>query len=367
MYNYTALGDINTVINDIVSAFPADEATAVRKELYNDLNFDNMLAANEASVDASTGMGKLLEIMMHTVDGDMHTKFEYIDRSKGDITKVKDFYIINASINYINKIDADYHYSADVHNMSRYTVTNLSRMNDLYDILKTHKNDFVYGYRIDNNVIKNTYCALVCVLVDFICMNMIDVTRFMEKIAESENKELPYKIKYNACRNGTYLRNTDKMIKIFHDGSWNKLFSVIRSKNGKYAVEDAAAVGLVIALIAAIPIVAVTFVYIIRFFIAFYFESAVNIKRKCGALKEYIEEVSKNEDDPKALYKQTKAIKVLGNIVNFIETIILKEDRSGMDKVEVADRELRTSAYISDRDFNEISKSGIDTAEITFM
>lgn len=369
MYNYLALGDAIDVVNDIASAFPANEATAVRKELYNDLNFNNMLKANEDTIDASTGMGKLLEIMMHTVDSDMHSKFEYIDRSKGDITKIKDFYIINASINYINKIDTDYHFSSDAHNMSgnnKMRVNNLSRMNDLFDILKRHKNDFVYGYRINNNVIKNTYCALVCVLIDFVCMNMVDVTRHMEQLANAEDRKLPYRIQYNACRNGTYIRNTDKIIKTFHDGSWNKVYAIIRTKDGKYAMEDAATIGVVIALLAAIPVAAVTFVYLIRFFIAFYFETAVKIKMKCSSLKEYIEEVAKNEENPVALYKQTRAVKTLGGIINFIETIILKEDKTGMETVKEADKELRTSAYISDSDYAQIAKSGIDTSEIVF-
>lgn len=368
MYNYAALGDVTEIINDIASSFPANEAIAVRKELFNDVNFNNVLQANEASVDENTGMGKLLEIMMHTVDGDMHSKFTYIDASKGDITKLKDFHAVNASINFINKIDTDYHYTNSnmTNSMSRVKINNLTRMNDLYDIIKIHKQDFVYGYRTSNNTIKNTYCVLVAALIDLTCMNMIDVTTFMEAHAVGAQRDVPFKITFSAARNGRYLHNIDKTIKMFHDGSWAKFFKIIRSNNGKAALEDTISVGIMIALIASIPLIAVTIIYLIRFLIAFYFESAVSIKQKCSALNEYITEVSKTEEDPSALFKQTKAIKVLTNITNFISTKILKEERTGMDMVQKSDQELRTSAYISEKSFNSLSSGSIDTAEISF-
>jgi hypothetical protein len=366
MYNYAKLGDLNEIISDIISAFPAEEAADVRKELYNDLNFDNMIEANEASLDESTGAGKLLEIMMHTVDGDMHNKFGYIDKSKGDVTKMQDFVIINTSINYINRIDTEYHYATDAYNVSKIKINNLSRMNDVFSILKTHKQDFVYGYQTNTNALKNTYCALVCALIDLVCMNMVEVTEFMEAKANGNERELPFKIKYSISRNGRYLHNIDKVIKIFHDGSWNKFVKVIRNNNGRGVMEDTVSIGIIIALIAAIPIVAVTIVYLIRFLIAFYFESAVNIRQKTKALAEYIEEVSKTEEDPSALYKQTKAMKALSNISNFIATKILKEDKIGMDMVQKADNELRTSAYISNTEFNKLAQGNIDTSEISF-
>jgi hypothetical protein len=366
MYNYAKLGEVNEIINDIVSAFPAEEAASVRKELYNDLNFDNMIQATETSLDENTGTGKLLEIMMHTVDGDFHTKFTYIDKSKGDISRIQDFSTISAAINFINKIDTQYHYATDAHNVSKIKINNLTRMNDVYDILKTHKQDFVYGYQRDMNVIRNTYCVLVCVLIDLTCMNMIEVTNFMEAHAAGVERELPYKVKYSVSRNGRYLHNIDKTIKMFHDGSWNKFVKILRTHNGKGVMEDTVAIGIIIALIAAIPLVAVTIVYLIRFLIAFYFESAVSIRQKTKALAEYITEVSKSEEDPSALYKQTKAIKVLTNISTFISTKILKEDKMGMDMVQQADSELRTSAYISNKEFNTLANGTIDTNEISF-
>lgn len=372
MYNYTAFGDVNEVINDIASVFPAKEAIEVRKELYNDLNFDNVLQATEASINENTGVGKLLEIMLHTLDTDMHTKFEYVDKSKGDITKIKDFYAINAAIIFVNKIDTDYHYANQKMNMSnRARMNNLARMNDVYDILKTHKHEFVYGYRSDNNIIKNTYCVLVCVLVDLVCMNMIDVTQFLETISNTPDGKHPsgdtYKIQFNASRNGTYMRNVDKLIKIFHDGSWNKLFNILRNHGKTIRATEEVTAGLIIALIGAIPFVTVGIVYLIRFFIAFYFETAVNIKNKAAALSKYISEVAKYESDPKALYKQTKAISILNDISNFISAKILKEDQTGMAKVNEANKELRTSAYVSDADFQKMSSgSSINTAEIVF-
>lgn len=367
MYNYLKLGDLNDIIRDIASSFPANEATAVRKELFNDVNFDNMIQANEASIDENTGVGKLLDIMLHTVDNDYHNKFDYIDKSKGDITKMKDFHTINASINYINKIDTDYHYANNNMNLSGLKINNLTRMNELYDILKTHKQDFVYGYQSNNNVLKNFYCVLVCALIDLTCMNMVEIVNFMEARTNSDIRhDIPFKINYSISRNGRYLHNIDKIIKMFHDGSWAKFFRVIRTNNGKHVMEDAAAVGITIALIAAVPVAAVTIVYLIRFLIAFYFESAVSIKQKTGALAEYIEEISKIEEDPSALYKQTKAIKVLRNISNFISTKILKEDKIGMDMVQKSDMELRTSAYVSEKSFNNLANGNINSAEITF-
>lgn len=371
MYNYSAFGDANEIINDIVSAFPIKEAVEFKKKIYNDLNFDNMLEANEASIDENTGVGKLLEIMLKTVDANMDTNFAYINKSKGDVTKIKDFYSINASINYINKIHTDYGYNPSGHgNISAMKINNLSRMNDVYDILKSHRNDFVYGYRIDSNIIKNTYCVLVLILVDLTCLNMVDITEFMETITKHDipnNDRLPFKIDYSVARNGRYLNNVDKLIKIFHDGSWNKVYNIIRSKHGRAVTEDAVTIGLVIALIGAVPMVAVMIVYLIRFFIMFYYETAVNIKQKTSSLSSYIEEVSKNEDDPVALYRQTKALKILGNITNFINAKILKEDSIGEQHVDIANKELRENAYMSNKSFNDLTNGNIaPNSEITF-
>lgn len=371
MYNYNAFGDVNEIINDIVSAFPVKEAVEFRKKIYNDLNFDNMLEANEASIDENTGVGKLLEIMLKTVDANMDSNFAYINRSKGDVTKIKDFYTINASINYINKIHTDYGYTPSGRgNVSAMKINNLSRMNDVYDILKSHRNDFVYGYRIDSNIIKNTYCVLVFILIDLTCLNMIDITEFMENITRYDvpnNDRLPFKINHSVARNGNYLHNVDKMIKVFHDGSWNKLYNILKNKHGKAVTEDAVTIGLVIALIGAIPMVAVMIIYLIRFFIMFYFETAVNIRQKTSSLGSYIEEVSKNEDDPAALYKQNKAIKILGNITNFINAKILKEDSIGYQSVDNANKELRENAYMSSKSFNDLTNGNIaPNSEITF-
>lgn len=372
MYNYAVFGDVNELINDIVSAFPANEAMAFKKEIYNDINFNNMLKANEASIDENTGVGKLLEIMMKTVDANMDTNFAYISRSKGDVTKLKDFHTINASISYINKLATDYNYATDKHNVStRFKANNISRMNDIYDILKSHRNDFIYGYRIDSNVIKNTYCTLVCILIDLTCLNMVDITDFMENITEHDlgdrQSTLPWKTTHSIARNGRYLNNVDKYIKIFHDGSWNKLYNIVRNKHGRVVTEDTAAIGIIIALIGAIPIVAVMIIYLIRFFISFYFETAVNIKQKASSLGSYIEEVSKSEEDPRALYRQNKAVRILRNITNFINSKILKEDAIGMNSVEVADRNLREEAYVSNNSFNQLANGNIaPNSEIQF-
>lgn len=371
MYNYSAMGaDVIEIVNDIASAFPANEAIKVRKELINDLNFNNLIRAEESSIDENTGVGKLLEIMMHTVNGNEYERFGYVNKSKGDVTKIRDFYTINASINYINKINNDYHYATDSFNVSHIKINNLTRMNEVFEILKSHKQDFMYGYKADVNLIKNTYCCLVFILVDLVCMNMIDVTNFMEKSIESEKRDtsvLPFRIQYSMARNGRYIHNIDKIIKIFHDGSWNKTIVILRNQNKKYVMEEATTVGLIVALIGAIPLVAVALVYLIRFFIAFYFETAVSIKQKCEALADYIAEVSKTEEDPRALYKQTKALKKLRNTANFLSTKILKEDQVGMTQVAEADRELKTSAYISEREYGNLTgASGINTAEISF-
>ena len=375
MYNYRVFGDVNEIIHDIISASPANEASSLKKTIYNDLNFNNMLEANEASINENTGVGKLLEVMLNTVDANMDTKFDYVGKSRGDVTKIKDFYAVNASINYINKIVTDYGAANGMTPTPKLSVsplapTNLNRMNDVYDILKSHKQDFMYGYKIDNNIIKNTYACLVYILIDMTCLNMVYITEFMEDMTKHDlpnTNRLPFVIHHSVTRNGRYLHNVDKMIKLFHDGSWNKAFSVIRQYNGKKATEDAVAVGFLIAMIGAIPMVAVMLIYLIRFFICFYFETAVNIRNKCGALAKYIDEVSKTEEDHVALYRQTKAVKILSNISNFITTSILKEDARGIAAVAQADREIKEQAYVSDANFNKLTSSnGISANDIVF-
>ena len=141
MYNYRVFGDVNEIIHDIISASPANEASSLKKTIYNDLNFNNMLEANEASINENTGVGKLLEVMLNTVDANMDTKFDYVGKSRGDVTKIKDFYAVNASINYINKIVTDYGAANGMTPTPKLSVsplapTNLNRMNDVYDILK---------------------------------------------------------------------------------------------------------------------------------------------------------------------------------------------------------------------------------------
>ena len=354
MLNYKVLGDLNDVVSEIVRAHPANEMAKYKKELYNDVNFDNMLEASEGSIDEKTGKGKLTQKLWEDCSKDYSRSFGDIPKSQGDVTRYSQYPTIKLTIDFVNKIDSEYQLSSSLKPVTNngLTQTNIQRMNRIHEILTSYKNDFVYGFRTNQNIIKNTYCVLVCALIDMCCINLASITEYTDRMPGQPLQTV--NIRYNRDQT-KFSRCIDKICKLFDDGSWRKLNQELRRNNTKsfIGVDEAGMAGLIV-LLAAMPIAITAILYSIRGLIMFYYSTAFSINEKCKSMSEYIETASQNETDPQALYKQNKCRRKLDNISAFIQTRIIKETETGIQKMDEADREIEVSTYVSPQIKNEI-------------
>lgn len=346
MYNYNKLGEVNAIINEIASTHPASEMAQVRKDLYNDMNFNNLIEANEASIDENTGKGKLAAKLWEDCMKDYSSKFGIIPKSCGDITKFADYDTLKISIDYVNKVDSDYQLSTVKKPVTNHelTQTNIQRMNKLHDILISYKADFVYGFRANMGVIKNAYCCLVCALIDVTCINIASLTDYLGKTPGEDISAVNIKLSGNSMK---FLKSVDKICALFDDGTWRKLITSIRRNGSKSFTGTSASVAAIIVMIAGAPIAIIALIYFIRVLIAFYYNSAANIRDKCKSLAEYIDEASRNEEDPSALYKQNKVRNKLESLSGFITSRLLKEADTGIDMVNAANKEIDVTTYVS--------------------
>lgn len=347
--SYTKLAPLNDVISELIASKPATEVSAFRKSLYNDLNIDNMLGALESTINEKTGKCKLATKLTEDCMQD-HKEFAEIMKCGGDITKLKQYDIIAAAIEFINERDETYKMSAsignDVGTYKNFGQNNIRRMNKLNDILTTFKTDFVFGFKTNNKLIINTFCSLVCVLVDSVSINMATLTKFMNEEVSGEGDPGYIKMKVNGAHLNVF-RYADRLCDMFDDGTWARLVKEFKNNIGKnFTGITAATIGGAIIIAAAVPIAMVALLYMIRALITFYFESAVSLNEKCKAMKEYLEVASSTEPNEKAKHKQEKMIRKLESISGFLTSKILKEDDKGKIRIQEQNRAIDIDTYI---------------------
>ena len=347
--SYAKLEPINDVISELISSKPAEEVAAFRKSLYNDLNIDNMFGALESTINEKTGKCKLATKLTEDCMRN-HEEFGEIKKCGGDITKLKQYDVIASGIEFINERDEMYKMSATlssgIKSYKNIGQNNIQRMNKVNEILTTRKDDFVFGFKTNNTLITNTFCALVCVLVDSVSINMASLVKFMNEDMNANGDPGYIKMKINNDHLSVF-RYADRLCDAFDDGTWSKLIREFKNNIGKnFTGITAATIGGAIAIAAAVPIAMIALLYMIRALITFYFESAVSLNEKCKAMKEYLEVASSTETNDKAKHKQEKMIRKLENISGFLTAKILKEDAAGSVRVREENRTVDVDTYI---------------------
>ena len=324
MYNYSTISAISDEISEILGAVPATEVTLYKKALYNDLNVDNVFCVRESQIDENTGKLQVVSRLYNDIAARRNIDMGSIPSSRGDITDLKQYDTIKLSMDHILKYDELYHISVSLGKIppSRGT-QDIGRMTRIHEILITHKNDFTFGFTVNNAIIMHTYCVLVAALIDLVLINMITITN----VIEDSNPSTLTKVKVNNEKL-TSIRAVDKIIAAFDNGTWTKYMQGAKKSIGKalsgWAVIAWTAVGIV-GLISLL--------YAIRALITLYYESAVSINEKCKNMSDYIEEFTRIETDPIAKEKQIKMTTKLRNISGFISAKILKEDKRTKDTI----------------------------------
>ena len=347
--SYAKLAPINDVISELISSKPTEEVTAFRKSLYNDINIDNMLGALESTINEKTGKCKLATKLTEDCMRE-HEEFNEIKKCGGDITKLKQYDIIASSIDFVNERDEFYKMSATLnHDLKTYKnigQNNIQRMNKLNELITSHKDDFVFGFKTNNTLVINTFCALVCVLVDSITVNMTSITKFMNEAVSTNGEVSAIKMKLNSDHLSIF-RYADRLCDMFDDGTWARLMREFKNNIGKnFTGITAATIGGAIVIAAAVPIAMIALLYMIRALITFYYESAVSLNEKCKAMKEYLEVATSTESNDKAKHKQEKMIRKLESISGFLSSKVLKEDIAGSARIRKENSTIDVDTYI---------------------
>lgn len=330
MYNYSSIASISDEINEILDAVPATEVTSYRKALYNDLNVDNMFGVRESQLDENTGKLQVVDRLYADIVSQRNIDMGNIPMSKGDITRLKQYDTIKLSMDYILKYDEMYHISISLGKIPPRGVQDIGRMTRIHEILITNKNDFAFGFTVNNAIIMHTYCVLVAALIDLVLLNMVTISNYIE----SANPSTLTKVKINNEKL-TSIRAVDKLIKSFENGTWTKYMQGAKKSIGKAISGWAVVAWTAIGIIGLISLL-----YAIRALITLYYESAVSINEKCKYMSDYIEEFTKIESDPAAKEKQIKMTNKLRSISGFISAKILKEDKRAKDTLSQSNVEL---------------------------
>lgn len=353
MYNYTALSPISEEISEIISAFPANESVCCKKEIYNDLNVDNMFAVSESSIDDNTGRMRLADKMYREICSQRDINLGNIPLSKGDVTRLKQYDIMKIAMNTIYQCNDTFDMSARLNSTPPNKGKNdIDRMTKIHEILINYKNDFTMGFKLNNELIMHTYCLLISSLIDMILLNLVNIT----SVIEDNNNATIIQIKVNHEKLGS-IRAIDKVLNSFDNGTWAKFISTIKRNIGRHF--SGVAIMTTIGWTAVGIIALISLLYAIRALIALYYNSAVSINDKCNYMSQYIEEYARIENDPVAKEKQEKMSNKLKSISSFITTKILKEDARANQDLAESNRALFTknddgTPIISNSDLGDI-------------
>lgn len=355
MFNYAQISAISEEISEIINSFPATEATECRKVIYNDLNADNMFAVSESMVDDNTGKMQLADKMYKEICTQRNVNLGNLPLSKGDVTKLKQYDTIKIAMNMIYQnndvFDMSSKLSATPPNKGK---SDIDRMTKVHEILINYKNDFVMGFKLNNEIIMHTYCVLVCDLIDLVLINMVNVSSIIED--NSNSTVLSIKVRNEKLSS---IKATDKIINCFDNGTWSRFVITVKRNIGKHF--DGATVLIALGWTAVGIIGLISLLYAIRALISLYYNSAVSINDKCKMMSEYIDEYARIENDPNAKAKQEKMSNKLRSISSFISTKILKEDTRAKSDFAESNQSLFT------KDENNMpSLSSNDMSDIVF-
>ena len=266
--------------------------------------------ATEA-VMSHVGKGEIIQKLYTDITKKNTIDYGKIPDSKGDITMYKYYGIMRDCIDHIVKLLDGKGIPEEVQ------ITQ-----ELHDLIVRLKPDFQYGFKMDIEFIKITYCTLVMTLHEMINLSIRAYTMYMN---DTHSDSVTYnKLDPNSLQVFKYAK---AFIASYKKGEWNTLMNTFK-KNGSNFLGSVAMSLPVIGIGVGIFVGIISLMGIIRGLIYVYYSSASKLNQYIKIQSEFLQlAISASDKNTKGLDKQKAAYDRMQNISTFIEAKILKVDK----------------------------------------
>lgn len=220
-----------------------DIITESLKEMSLDQPPSDRMHYVEAVIEASinnAGNAKLIEKLYTDIMKSSEIDFGKISDSKGDLTKYKYYDPMSRSIEILN----------DLAKGSNGTILTLETMNKLHNILLDGRDDFVFGFKFNVDLIQYIYEVLVMTLYELIDCGISEVADYLKNTCQitigTNNKRL---IK----RSNRVVNNANKFIKSYESGQWAVMMKPFRKNSSQLigGMEGMIGTGTILAFLSA--------------------------------------------------------------------------------------------------------------------
>lgn len=271
--------------------------------------------------------------------------FGKIADSKGNVTKYAYYDIIEDMIEIFESLGG-----GD-------SLENLTIIKKLQTILLNNAPDFMYGFRVNNDAIMNTYNLMVLTLHEMTSVCIIDATEFMR--AKVKKGLSPAKL---SKKNLMIVSIAKGFIREFETGQWSTIMKFYKSQgkdikvNTKPEPKPANEVftELIALPIGAIVILAlVSLFFIIRLAVFYFYKTAGKVN---GYIKENVEILKANVSvdngvNMSEIEKQQFLLRKMENVSDMIEYRIYKIDKEAKAEVAKSNRENFSPKELQSNDF----------------
>ena len=337
-------------LHDIAMDLPASE-----RSKYSQIVTEAMVTNPDVQLKIITKLAK-------QVDGLQQIDLEQCNKSMGDITKYQYYDVLVQAMELINESE----FTGDI--------PNVDRMNKIHNILLDCRDDFVWGYKKNEQITIKMYCTLVRILFIMIDLSISDYI-----------KKLDVSFKFNSKVSATPTKvlkitnDADNIIKIFESGNWRILMNSARKSAAKRTakaidemngIEPPAnmaneatftvpksvpdAISQFVNLVKnnkliAIPVTIITILLVYRhvaFFVAKLGAKFANVFRHCAELiKAY--GVANHDQSASAVEKQSKVYNSMIGIADRIDAFFTKADVQANAEIAELNRKEMSTAEIS--------------------
>lgn len=190
-----------------------DLALEQLRQISLDLPASERLHYGDIVMEAVTNGGKegaVLYNLYKELDKINDVEYGRIPDSKGDLTKYAYYDHMMKCIEVLSGLE------------NAESIPNITRMNKLHNILLGHREDFVFGYKRNIDIITTAYVTLVLGLNAMIDFSISDYTKYLN---------LDFNDRTNAKFNrkeSMLISQMDEMIKLFENGGWSYIIRLAK-------------------------------------------------------------------------------------------------------------------------------------------
>lgn len=260
--------------------------------------------------------------------------YSYVESTKGDITKLKDYHTLDESIRFLNIIA----------NKSRVHSKDLDVINLAFTNIKNNKASFIAAFKQENEIVMLYYNNLVLALsyaVSYTIANMIEYTKNPNGTFETSFKD----------KSNTKLQNNFiKVLSEFNSLVNNGKFSAMMTKTlGKKQLISATPLAIVIGILSILATILPTIRYIVYFFYKVRIDISDVLRIQAGFIETNINSpLMQNESAKK------KQQKIYENMMKMADKIDVE--------TKVNDKQVQMEISSEDKAF---TKSAIDNTDFT--